>query len=138
MAEPTERRSNRSRKPKVPFNEQYTQSLVPSEPSVASKPVKSATKSTEKPLLSTKPTTKSATNTPALDLIEELCSQVEELDIKAKKKAKAEEIARLTQLGFQGVIEKAKLLKDVYFEPFKIRDHRDPKLNILSNIDVSD
>ena len=138
MAEPIERRSNRSRKPKVPFDEQYAQSLVPLEPSMASKPIKSTTKSTKKPPLSTKPTTKSAANTPALDPIEELCSQVEELDIKAKKKAKAEEIARLTQLGFQGVIEEAKLPKDVHFEPFKIGDHRDPKLNIPSNIDVGD
>jgi hypothetical protein len=77
-------------------------------------------------------------NTPALDPIEELYSQVEELDIKAKKKAKAEEIARLTQLGFQGVIEEAKLPNDVQFEPFKIGDHQDPKLNIPSNIDVGD
>jgi hypothetical protein len=51
MAEPIERRSNRSRKPKVPFGEQYAQSSVPSEPSRApkAKPVKSATKSTKKP-----------------------------------------------------------------------------------------
>jgi hypothetical protein len=96
MAEPTERRSNRSRKPKVLFGEQHAQSLVPSEPSRAP----NATKSTKKPPPSTKPTTLAA-NTPSLDPIEELCSQVEELDIKAKKKAKAEEIARLTQLGFQ-------------------------------------
>jgi hypothetical protein len=129
MAKPTERRSNRSRKPNVPFDEQYAQSLVPLEPSIASKPVKSATKSTKKPPpctkppLSTKPTSKLAANTPSSDLIEELCSQVEELDIKAKKKAKAEEIARLIQLGFQGVIKEAKLLKDVHFEPFKIGDY---------------
>jgi hypothetical protein len=38
---------------------------------------------------------------------------VEELDIKAKKKAKVEEIAQLTQFKFQGVIKEAKLLKDV-------------------------
>jgi hypothetical protein len=140
MAEPIERRSNRSKKPIVPFDEQYAQSLVPSEPSIApkAKPVKSATKSTKKPPPSTKPTTKSAANTPVSDPIEELCSQVEELDIKAKKKAKAEEIARLTQLGFQGVMEEAKLPKDVQFEPFKIGDHRDPKLDIPSNIDVGD
>jgi hypothetical protein len=138
MAEPLERRSNRSRKPKVPFDEQYAQSLVPLEPSVASKPVKSATKSTQKPPPSAKPTTKSAADTPTLDPIEELCSQVEGLDIKAKKKAKAEEIAQLTQLGFQGVMEEAKLPKDVHFEPFKIGDHRDSTLNIPSNIDVGD
>ena len=134
MAESTERRSNRSRKPKVPFGEQHAQSLVPLEPSRAPK----ATKSTKKPPLSTNPTTRSVANTPSLDPIEEQCSQVEELDIKAKKKAKAEEIARLTQLGFQGVMEEAKLPKDVQFEPFKIGDHRDPKLNILSSIDVGD
>src|SRR4030081_1867444 len=104
MAEPIERRSNRSRKPKVPFDEQYAQSSVPLEPSRApkAKPVKSTTKSTKNPSPSTKPTTRSAAKTPALDPIEELCSQVEELDIKPKKKAKVEEIARLTQLGFQG------------------------------------
>ena len=141
MAEPIERRSNRPRKPVVYFDEQYTQSLVPSEPSRApqAKPTtKSVLKSTQKPLPSTKPTTISVANAPALDPIEELCNQVEELDIKAKKKAKAKEIVRLTQLGFEGVIEEAKLPEDVRFEPFKIGDHRDPKLNIPSNIDVGD
>jgi len=51
-----------------------------------------------------------------------LCSQTEELDIeedpKAKKKAKAAEIARLKGLGLEGVMEEARLLKDVQFEPF--------------------
>jgi hypothetical protein len=70
MAESVERRSNRSRKPKVPFEEQHAQSLVPLEPSGAPK----ATKSIKKPLPSTNPTTGSAANTPSLDAIEELCS----------------------------------------------------------------
>jgi hypothetical protein len=51
-----------------------------------------------------------------LDEFEELCSQIEGLDIKdlkAKKKTKAAEIACLTALGLQGVIEEAKPLKDV-------------------------
>jgi hypothetical protein len=51
-----------------------------------------------------------------LDLIKQLCSQTEELDIKdlkAKKKVKEVEIARLTTLGLQGVIKEAKPLKEV-------------------------
>ena len=75
-----------------------------------------------------------------LDEFEELCSQIEGLDIKdpkAKKKAKAAEIARLTTLGLQGVMEEAKPLKDVQFEAFDPRVPREPKVNIPSNIDPS-
>jgi hypothetical protein len=35
-------------------------------------------------------------------------------------------------------MEEAKLPEDVEFVPFEIGDHRDPKLNIPSNIDASD
>jgi hypothetical protein len=73
-----------------------------------------------------------------LDPIAELCSQTKALDIKAKKKAKAEEVAQLSKLGFEDIKEKAKLPKDVEFEPFKTGDYRNPKLNIPSNINASD
>jgi hypothetical protein len=71
-----------------------------------------------------------------------LYSQTEELDIeedpKAKKKAKADEIARLKALGLKGVMEEVKPLKNVQFEPFDPRHHREPKVNIPSNIDPTD
>jgi hypothetical protein len=112
MAEPTERRSNRSRKPIVHFDDQIAESIRLSKPSKPPKP-------TVKPSISIKPSIP--------DPIEQLCSQTDELDIeedpKAKKKSKAVEIAQFTQLGFQGVMEEAKLLKDVQFEPFKTGDH---------------
>jgi hypothetical protein len=160
MEEPIERRSNRSRKLIVPFDECITQFLGPSKPKTPVKPTKPTEKSTTKPStqlptptthatapptkssikpkpsvepkasiepkrptksstkLFTKPSTKSPTKPPTLDPIEELCSQTEALDIKAKKEAKAKEIARLANLGLKGVIEEAKLPKDVVFEPF--------------------
>jgi hypothetical protein len=141
-----ERRSNRSRKPIVPFDE-LVQSLGPSKPPTApkptekpsEKPTKPATTPTTKP--TAKPTTKStesAKPSALADPIEELCSGVEALDLKAQKKAKAAEIARLSKLGLKRVMEEAKLPKDVHFDPFDPGDIREPKLNIPSNIDVSD
>jgi hypothetical protein len=110
MAEPIERRSNRSRKLKVHFDDQIAQ-LGPSEPSTApnapAKPTKPGLKSTKKPTAkptkSTASTKPSATESTNLDLVHELCSQTEGLEItdeKAKKKAKADEIAWLTPLDF--------------------------------------
>src|SRR5436305_10683069 len=64
--------------------------------------------------------------------IEQLCDQIEGLnfeeeddaiepndasDKKGKKKAKAEEIARLSKLGFIDIMKEAKDPKDVLFEP---------------------
>jgi len=130
-----ERRSNRSRKPKIHFDDQIAQSSKPSKPStvpkVSAKPTKPTAKSNEKPL-------KLPTNLPVSDPIEDLCSQTAKLDIKAKKKAKSDEIARLTKLGFQGVLEEVKPLEEVKFEPFNPGDHREPKVNIPSNIDPAD
>ena len=139
MAEPTERRSNRSRKPKVHFDDQITESIGPSKPSKPSKLPKGPAKPTANPLnpsanasASTKPSI--STDPSIQDPIEQLCSQTEELDIeedpKAKKKVKAAEIARLTKLGLKGVMEEAKPLKDVQFEPFDPGHHREPKVNI--------
>jgi hypothetical protein len=54
------------------------------------------------------------------------------------RNTKAIEIARLKALGFKGVMEEVKPLKDVQFEPFNPRDHREPKVNIPSNIDPTD
>src|SRR5436853_4425004 len=101
MSEPTERRSNRSRKPTVHFDNQIAQ-LKPSEPSIARNasakppskstkkptPVAKSTAKPTKPTTSTKPSATKATN---LDLVEELCSQTEGLEItneKAKKQEK--------------------------------------------------
>jgi hypothetical protein len=53
IAEPIERRSNRSRKPKVHFDNQIAESIGPSMPSKSkgpAKPTKSTTKPTAKPL----------------------------------------------------------------------------------------
>jgi hypothetical protein len=143
MAEPIERRSNRSRKPKVHFDDQIAESIGPSKPSKPSKSPKCPAKplnpsarasASAKPSISTEPS--------ILDPIEQLCSQTEELDIeedpKAKKKAKAVEIARLEGLGLKGVMEEVKPLKDIQFEPLNPRYHREPKVNIPSNIDPTD
>jgi hypothetical protein len=61
-----------------------------------------------------------------------------EEDPKAKKKAKAAEIARLKALGLKGVIEEVKPLKDVQFEPFNPGHYQELKVNIPSNIDPTD
>jgi len=55
-----------------------------------------------------------------------------------KKKAKTEEIARVTKLDLKNIIEEAKLPKNIQFEPSILEDHRKPKVNILSNIDATD
>ena len=142
MAEPTQRRSNRSRKPIVHFDDQIAESIGPSKPPKPPKGPANPTKPTVKPIA--KPTAKpSISIKPSIpDPIEQLCSQTEELDIeedpKAKKKAKAVEIARLKELSLKGVIEEAKPLKDVQFEPFNPGHHREPKVNIPSNIDPTD
>lgn len=73
-----------------------------------------------------------------LDPIEEIYSQTAELDIKAKKKAKTDEISRLKNLRFQGVLEEIKHLKEIEYKPLILGDHRAPQVNILSNIDTSD
>lgn len=141
MAEHTERRSNRSSKPKVHFDGQIAQLPGPSKPSVAHKPParrrKPAAKPTKLPKSSTIPSTIESTN---LSAIQGICSGIERLEIngKAKKKAKVEEMARLTTLDLKSVMEKAKPLKEVQFEPFDPEDRRDPKANILSNVDALD
>jgi hypothetical protein len=75
-----------------------------------------------------------------LGAIQGLCSRIEGLEIneKAKKKAKAEEIAQLTTLDLKSIIEAAKPPKEVQFEPFDPGDRRDPKANIPSNVDALD
>ena len=83
IAEPIERRSMRSRKPKVHFDDQIAQSLQPSKSSQAPKalvkPAKPTAKPTAKPLQP--PTIASASTKPSistklsiLDSIEQLCS----------------------------------------------------------------
>jgi hypothetical protein len=148
MAEPLDRRSTRSRKPKVHFDDQIAQSLVLSKSSKQSKAPTKPTKPTENPPKPAKNPTKptpasSLASLSILDDIEQLCIQTEELDIKeedpkAKKKAEVAEIARLTSLGLEGVMEEVKPLKDVQFEPFKPGLHRELKVNIPSNTDPTD
>jgi len=134
MEDPNQRRSNRSRKPTVPYDERIAQSLDLSTHCSVSKPSK---KPTAKPTESAKSIP--LTLAPVLiDAIDELCDGIEELDLKAKKKAKADEIGRLSKLGLKKVMEEAKNPKDVHFDPFDPGDTREPKLNIPSNIDVSD
>ena len=123
------------RKPTVPFDELIEQSSGPSNRPSTPKPSKNP------PKIPPKKSTKSAKSlllTLVPDPIDELCDGVEALDLKAKKKAKAAEVARLSKLGLEGVIEEAKQPKDVHFDPFDPGDTQEPKLNIPSNIDVSD
>jgi hypothetical protein len=139
MAEPSDRRSTRLRKPIVHFDDKIAQSSVPKKPIAPAKP----TKPTKKPLKPPAPPPLASSAEPIVldDVVEELCSQTEGLDIeddpKAKKKAKAAEIARLTTLSLQGIMEEAKPLKEVQFEAFDPREPREPKVNIPSNIDLA-
>ena len=140
MAEPLDRRSNRVRKPVVHFDE----TIAPAEPAKPAKALKS-TKSTTKSTKSTKSTqSKTPTAQPTQvpesdDVIEELCNQTQDLDIedglKEKKKVKAAEIAHLTRLSLQNIIEEAKPLEDVKFDPFDPREQREPEINIPNTID---
>jgi hypothetical protein len=140
MAEPTERRSKCSRKPIVHFDDQIAQSLGPPKSSRAPKPTAKPLKPPATASASTEPSISAEPSIP--DPVEQLCSQTEELDIeedpKAQKKAKAIELARLKALGLKGVMEEVKPLKDVQFKPFNPRHHREPKVNIPSNIDPTD
>jgi hypothetical protein len=151
MAEPLDRRSTRSRKPIVHFDDKIAQPSVLKKPKTLTKPIKAPTKPTrptkptKKPLKPPAPPTPASFSTEPIisdDIVEELCSQTEWLDIeddlKAKKKVKAAEITRLTTLGLQGVMEEVKPLKDVQFEAFDPGEPRESTVNIPSNIDPSD
>jgi hypothetical protein len=147
MAEPIERRSNRSSKPKVHFDGQIAQLprlsglSISSKPSARSKPAAKRTKPTTKPSKSSSTSIIPSNIKPtSLSAIQSLCSGIEglEIDGKAKKKAKAEEIARLTTLDLKSIMEEAKPPKEVQFEPFDLGDRRDLKPNIPSNVDASD
>jgi hypothetical protein len=89
MAEPTERRSNRSRKPKVYFDDQIAESIGPSNssklPKGPAEPTKSIANPTAKPLnpsarASDSPKPSISTGPSIPDPIERLCGQTEELD----------------------------------------------------------
>ena len=73
-----------------------------------------------------------------LNPVDEICSQIEELDIKARKKAKEVEMTRLTKLSFQRVLDEIKPLESVEFEPFLPGDHREPKANIPPTTGLTD
>jgi hypothetical protein len=106
MAEPLDQRPVRSRKPKIHFDDKIAQSLASENTAKPAKPLKSAPKSTQR---SKKPPPTKCIILDSGDdndgdddddVVEELCSQAQELDIrddpKAKKKAKAAEITCLT------------------------------------------
>jgi hypothetical protein len=151
MDEPTDRRSNRSRKPKIHFDD-IVQSSGPSKPSNAPKKLSAAPKkppaAPKKPSETSKALTKPSEkpsekpsdllDLPILDPIKELCSQTAKLNIKAKKKAKSDEMSRLIKLGFQGVLKEIKPLKEIKYEPLILGDHRVPKANIPPNVDATD
>src|SRR5436305_10823643 len=73
-----------------------------------------------------------------LDPVDEICSQIEELNIKARKKAKEVEITQLTKLSFQHILDKIKPLESVEFELFLPGDHQEPKANILPTTGLTD
>jgi len=130
MAEPTERRSMRLRKPKIHFDDQTAQYSGSSEPL---KSPKSSTKPTAKPSVEPNPRKGSAkASTKALvsilDLIEELCSQIKELDIQGdpktkkikvkkiatiKKKTKTEKVVRFSKFNLNNILKEVKVLKDI-------------------------
>ena len=113
----------------------------PSKPSVAPKPPARRRKPAAKPTKPTKSSTIPSTTEPTgLSAIQGICSRIEGLEIneKAKKKAKAEEMVRLTTLDLRSIMEEAKPLKEVQFEPFDPGDRRDSKANIPSNVDALD
>jgi hypothetical protein len=120
IAEPIERKSNQSRKPKVYFDDQIAESIGLSKPLKSKGPTK-PTKSIIKPIV--KPLNPSArasisTEPSILDPIKQLYSQTEELDIKedpkTKKKTKTIEIVYLKTFGLENIIKEIKPLKNIY------------------------
>ena len=70
---------------------QCLQDLRPSTPKLSEKPSENHTISTASTAKPSAP----------IDPIEDLCSRVEALDLKAQKKAKSDEITRLSKLGLK-------------------------------------
>ncbi len=130
MAEPTERRFMRLRKSKIYFDGQTAQYSGLSEPLEFPE---SSVKSTAKPSVEPNPRKGSAkASTKALvsilDLIEELCSQIKELDIQGdpktkkikvkkiatiKKKTKTEKVVRFSKFNLNNILKEVKVLKDI-------------------------
>jgi hypothetical protein len=132
IVEPSNQQSMCLKKPTVYFDNKITQSLIPSKLIKPTKPLAKPTKPAkpaQKPLKSTLAALATPLAKPLIsdDVVEELYSQIEGLeldikkDLKAKKKAKAAKVAHLATLSLQGVMEEAKPLKDVQFEPFNLR-----------------
>jgi len=143
-AKPTKSATKPTAKPTAQSTAPTTKSTIEPEPSVelksfieSKRSIKRSIKASTK--VSTKVSTEASTEAPTLDLIEELCSQTEALDIKVKKKVKAEEVVRLTKLGLKGIIEEVKSITDIPFEPLSLGDHRESKMvNIPPNINPAD
>ena len=158
MADIPERRPMRIRKPTIPFDEQNLQSSNSLKASEAPKALKAPTK------LSKSLSQNATIATPSKDdMIELLCDQTKELNIqtlpiieeiegdigiesekednithKAKKKAKAAELAGLKKLPLKDIIKLIPDTKEVIFEPFLPGRFREPEVNIPSNIDATD
>jgi hypothetical protein len=147
-----ERRSNRQRKPVVPFDETVPQHARPA------KPRKPRTKVTKAPEPHYDPASAESFNNEIIqgDPIQLLCEQTQGLnlqsnptkirfseaansaaeDLKAKRNAKAEEITSLKMLQFKEILRKIPKTSDVVFEPFLPGRIRDPKVTI-PNIDAT-
>jgi len=160
-----ERRSNRQKKPVVPFDEFVRQSTKPAKPR---KPQTSVPKARE-PYYDPAPAESSNNGVIQGDPIQLLCEQTQGLntqahptenspsepaeeaieeamleaaneavnleDLKAKRKAKAEEVAGLKMLQFNEILKKIPKTSDVVFEPFSPGRTRDPEV-VLPNIDA--
>jgi len=139
----------------------------PSSQKLSSRKLSSQKLSSQKPSKALKSPTESSTSIQKAptsetkineDAIQSLCEEIGALDIQtiediessqseqesnsitknAKKKAKAQEIARLKKLPFEDIVKMIPYIKDVIFEPFSPGHLRDPEINIPSNIDTSD
>jgi hypothetical protein len=153
-----ERRSDRQRKPVVPFDEIVHQSAKPAKPRKPRTKVPKAREPHYDPA-SAEPSNKeviqgdpvllceqtqglnlranSTENSPSKAVEEAVEEAVNLEDLKAKRKAKAEEIAGLKKLQFEEILKKIPKASDVVFEPFSPGRTRDPKVAI-PNIDAAD
>src|SRR5271168_2888103 len=155
------RRSNRQRKPVIPFDKIVRQPTKPRKPRKPRTKVPNA----QEPHYDPAPAESSNNEVIQGDPIQLLCEQTQGLNLqanptkdslseaveeaveeavdeaiedhKAKRKAKAEEIAGLKRLQFEEILKKIPKTSDVVFEPFSPGRIRDPEVAI-PNIDATD
>jgi hypothetical protein len=161
-----ERRSNRQTKPIVPFDEIVRQSAKPAKPRkprtkvpkaqephynpasagssnnevIQGDPVQLLCEQTQGLNLQANPTENSPSEA-AEEAVEEAVEEAAEEalnpeDLKAKRKAKAEEIAGLKRLQFEEILKEIPKTSDIVFEPFSPSWTRDPEV-ALPNIDAT-